>query len=263
MNTENTAIDRPIRKFNPGLLQSDDEIINQFGVREHEFNLVREVLMNNIGTPACQHILVVAPRGHGKTMLLARAAAEIRRDEELGPHLLPIRFTEESHEIDGLADFWLETLFHLAREISVENFPLSQELLATHADLSMRWRERDLEGLAQAVLLDAADRLDRRLVLMVENMQSLLSSVDDEFGWKLRYVLQSLPEIILVATATSRTAELNDPSAPFFEFFCLVHLQPLTTKECLRLWTEITGQSPHSREIRLLQILTGEIPAFS
>ncbi len=260
---EDSAIARPIRKFNPGLLQSDDEVINQFVVRQHEFELVRDVLVNNIGTPSCQHALVVAPRGHGKTMLLARVAAEVRRDKELGRQILPVRFMEENLEIDSLADFWLETLYQLAKEISNENFSLAQELLATHADLSMGWREQGIEGLAQAAVLDAADRLDRRLVLMVENLQSLLSKMDDEFGWKLRNAMQSFPQVILVASATSLFEKLKDPSAPFFELFRYVNLKALSEKDCLRLWTELTEQSPQSHEIRPLQILTGGTPAFS
>lgn len=257
---EDSAFARPIRKFNPGLLQSDDEIISQFVARRHEFELVREVLDNNISAPSCQHVLVVAPRGHGKTMLLARVAAEVRRDEELEQHLIPVRFMEESQEIDGLADFWLETLYQLARELSDKHHAMAQELKKTHADLSMRWREQGIEGLAQAAVLDAADRLNQRLVLLVENMQSLLSNMDEEFGWKLRSALQSLPQIILVASATSRFEELKDPSAPFFELFHCVYLKALSPSECLRLWTEITGQSPHIHEIRPLQILTGGNP---
>ena len=80
-------------------------------VRNHEFGMVLEVLRGNTESSSCQHILVVGPRGRGKTMLLARVAAEIRTDDELSARLLPVRFMEESQEISGIADFWLETLF--------------------------------------------------------------------------------------------------------------------------------------------------------
>ena len=62
-----------IRKFNPGTFLSDEEVIEQFVVRKCELNIVLEVLRGNIDSPSCQHVLVVAPRGRGKTMLLARA----------------------------------------------------------------------------------------------------------------------------------------------------------------------------------------------
>ena len=84
--------DRPIRKFNPGSFQSDEEVIEQFAVRRRELNMVLEGLRGNIDSPLCEHVLVVAPRGRGKTMLLARVAAELNTDEELSECFLPVRF---------------------------------------------------------------------------------------------------------------------------------------------------------------------------
>ncbi len=251
---------RPIRKFNPGLLQSDEEVIAQFAVRQNEFGIVSEVLRTNIDAPSCQHVLVVAPRGRGKTMLLARVAAGLRGNPVFARHLLPVRFMEESQEIYDLAGFWLETLFHLAREIETDHPELARELSDTHGALSARWREAGLEGIARAAVLDAADRLGRRLVLMVENLQSLCETVDDDFGWQLRGVLQSEPQVMLLATATSRFEALEDAAEPFFELFRIVHLQPLTTEECRRLWTVVGGQDLGRQEIRPLEILTGGNP---
>lgn len=252
--------DRTIRKFNPGVLQSDDEVVGQFVVRQHEFGVIRDVLRSNIDAPSCQHVLVVAPRGRGKTMLLARVAAEIRRDAQFSRSLLPVRFMEESQEIYGLADFWMETLFHLTKEIAGDNPSFARELSETYAALSWRWRDEGLEGLARAAVLDVADRLDRRLVVMVENVQSLFASVDAGFGWELRAVLQSVPQVMLVASATSRFKGLEDPQAPYFELFRLVHLEALNTEECGRLWAVVSGQTPHTHEIRPVEILTGGSP---
>ena len=79
-------------------------------------------------------------------MLLARVAAELRTDAEFSGFLLPVRFMEESHEIFDVADFWLETLFHLARESAASYPELARELRETHSDLSGHWRERALGG---------------------------------------------------------------------------------------------------------------------
>ena len=95
---------RTIRKFNPGTFQSDDEVKAQFVVRKRELDVVLEVLRGNIDSPSCQHVLVVAPRGRGKTMLLARVAAELRTGSEFSGCLLPVRFMEESKEIFNMAD---------------------------------------------------------------------------------------------------------------------------------------------------------------
>ena len=251
---------RPIRKFNPGMFQSDDEVVKQFVVRQRELDLVLEVIRNNIDSPSCQHLLIVAPRGRGKTMLLARVGAELRTNKSLSERLFPVRFMEESQEIVTLADFWLEALFHLAHANATGNPELSQELLVTHADLTDRWRDTNIEGYARAAVLAAADRMGQKLVLMVENLQTLCGDVDKDFGWKLRQTLQSEPHIMLLATATSRFKGLDDATQPFFELFRIVDLEPLNTVACRQLWNMVSGDAQTSREIKPLQILTGGSP---
>ena len=253
---------RIIRKRNPGLLQSDEEVREQFVVREHEFATVLEVLRGNIDADSCQHTLIVAPRGRGKTMLLARVTAELRADAELASCLVPVRFMEESDEVFNAADFWLEVLFYLALAIDKQDPEFARSLRDTRADLTSRWRERELDERARAAVLEAADALGKRFVLLVENLQALCANVDDDFGWKLRKTLQTEPQIILVATATSRFEGLDDAREPFFELFRIICLAPLNTAQCRRLWEVASGAAASEREIRPLEILTGGSPRF-
>jgi tetratricopeptide (TPR) repeat protein len=252
--------ERVIRKFNPGLLQSDQEIKDQFVVRSHELGLVLEELRANITSPSCQHILVVGPRGSGKTMLLARIAAELRNHGDFADALLPVRCMEESQEIFTLTDFWLETMFHLANEVDQHDAAMARELRETRAALAPRWREQTTEAQARAAVLDAADRLGKRLVVILENLQSLCRDARDEFGWQLRQVLQTEPQIILLASATSRFRALDDVDEPFFEMFRIVCLEPLDTEESSRLWQIVSGKPATLLEVRPLQILTGGNP---
>ena len=249
-----------IRKFNPGLFQSDKELIEQFVVRNRELEMVLDVLQGNLDSPSCQHVLVIARRGMGKTMLLARIAAELRARNGSFRRLLPVRFMEESHEVYSVGDFWLETLFHLEREIADDEPEFSRELRITRADLKTRWRERDMAVRARAAVIEAAEYLDRRLVLMVENFQSLCRSVDQDFGWGLRQALQTEPRIMLLATATSRFEALDDARQPFFELFRDFILNPLNMTECKRLWRSISEDGKSDEEIRALHILTGGSP---
>lgn len=260
-NSEHKLTSPPqVRKFSPGMYQSDKEIISQFIVRNHELKITLEVLHGNIKSSSCQHVLVVAPRGRGKTMLLARVAAELRTKDRFSEHLLPVQFMEESQEIFNLDDFWLETLFHLAREVTTYDSTLAQELRKTHAALTDRWQEREIGDRARATVLAAADQLGRKLVLMVENLQALCESVDKDFGWKLREALQSEPQIMLLASATSRFESLDDVEQPFFELFRIVSLERLDTKNCQILWEAVSGKEASAREIRPLEILTGGSP---
>ncbi|MXW64710.1 MAG: AAA family ATPase, partial [Bacteroidetes bacterium SB0668_bin_1] len=256
----NESSNRLVRKFNPGTFQSDEEVIAQFVVRQRELGIVLDVLRGNIDSASCQHVLVVGPRGWGKTMLLARVAAELNADDKLSECLLPVRFMEESHEIFNLTDFWLETLFYLVRESASRDPELARELREVHAELVKRWGEETLADRVRATVLDAADRLGKRLVLMIENMQDLCANVEEDFGWQLRETLQSEPQVMLLATATSRFRGLDNVEQPFFELFRIISLAPLDTEECRHLWKVVSGDHVSGREIRPLEILTGGSP---
>ena len=75
---------------------------------------------------------------------------------------------------------------------------------------------------------------------MVENLQTLCGSVDDDFGWQLRAALQSESQIMMLVSATSRFEGLDDAEEPFFELFRVIDLAPLTTEECHCLWQAVS-----------------------
>ena len=66
--------------------------------------------------------------------------------------------------------------------------------------------------------------------------------VDDDFGWTLRKTLQTEPQIILVATATSRFEGLDDAREPFFELFRIISLVPLDAAQCGLLWKVVSSR---------------------
>ena len=254
-----------IRKFNPGMLQSDEEVIGQFAIRQRELAVVLEALRENIDAPppSRQHPLLIAPRGRGKTMLLARVTAELHTDPRLASRLFPVRFMEENHEIANSAEFWLETLFHLAREVEAtgDHPDLAQELQGTHAHLATRWQQKDIARYIRNVVLDAADRLDRKLVLMIENLQDLCDAQNDPsstLGSELCRTLEEDPRIMLLGTAIHRP----EGAAPLTELFQPIRLEPLNIADCQRLWQMASGDEVTEREIRPLQILTGGSPRF-
>ena len=249
-----------VRKFNPGVLQSDEEVVAQFVIRQREFGILMDVLRGNIASSPCQHMLVVAPRGRGKTMMLARVAAELRSNEVLRREFLPVRFMEESYEVFDLADFWLDVLLYLAPEVACHDAEAADQLRQAHAEFSRRPPGAEVEESARTVALETARRLGRKLVLMVENCQSLFDDVDDRFGWGLRKTLQTEPNVMFLGTATVRMAALTDVEAPFYEFFRTLLLAPLPLSECRVVWEAVSGETRSEREIRPLQILTGGDP---
>ncbi len=249
-----------IRKFNPGVFQSNQEVVDQFVVRHKALETVLRVVKRNLASESCQHALIVAPRGMGKTMLLARLEAELRLDGSLASDLLPVRFMEESYEVADLTGFWLEVLFQLGRECSRQGLDAGAELDAAHASFRARWRDTHLRLEVLVAIERGLASIGRRMVLMVENLQALSETWHSDDEWGLRRVLQTVPEIMLIGTATTRFKSLEDADRAFFDLFRLIELGPLTTKECAALWNMATRQNLTAREIRPFEILTGGSP---
>ena len=245
------------RKYNPGFL-TDDELVASFCVRTAEFEMLVEVLRECTG-PSNPHQIVIGPRGSGKTILLLRVAAEVRRDAELAAGFFPVVFAEESYEVGTAGEFWLECLSHLA--VQAPRREDGPDLQRTFEALRTVRDDRELADRCLGALLDFSDREDKRLVLMVENLNMLFRDMADaDAGWRLRKVLQTEPRIVLLASATSRFDEIDDPKHALYDLFSVRTLRPLDTSECATLWEAVAGRCPQRGTIRSIEILTGGSP---
>ena len=246
-----------IKKYNPGFL-TDDELISSFCVRMGEFESIIETL-HDTGASSNAHTVVIGPRGSGKTHLLLRVAAEVRREAALAG-LFPIVFAEESYEVATTGEFWLECLGLLAEQAPAAE---RDDLRLSYNDLRSMPLEDD-RALAERCLgslLDFADRQGKRLLLVVENLNTLFAEMADPYmGWRLRKTLQTEPRIFLLGSATSRFAEIDHPEHALYDLFRVITLHPLDTGECEALWSTVSGQPAGTQPVRPLQILTGGNP---
>ncbi|MDE0150155.1 MAG: tetratricopeptide repeat protein [Rhodospirillaceae bacterium] len=245
------------RKYNPGFL-SFDELVAIFCVRTAEYDSLIEALRECSGS-ANTHQLVIGPRGSGKTSLLLRVAAEVIRDADLSARFFPIVFAEESYEVSTAGEFWLECLSRLADQAPAGKGGVDLHL--TFGELRAIQDDRTLEARCLGVLQDFADREEKRLVLIVENLNMMFRDMgDDDAGWRLRKALQTEPRVVLLASATSRFEQMSDPKQALYELFRVIRLHPLDTEGCATLWQTVSGQARAPQTIQALRILTGGSP---
>ena len=248
---------RKVKKYNPGFL-SDQELVDSFCVRTGELALLVEALRESTGN-SNPHAIVIGPRGSGKTTLLLRVAAEVRRDPALEAAWFPVVFPEESYGICSCGEFWLQCLLHLAQQ--APHGDDEPDLHCTYEELLTVQDDRILSDLALAAILDFAATQGRRLVLLVENLNSLFNEIGDpEVGWALRKTLQCEPRIFLLGSATSRFEEIDNSKRPLYDLFQVHTLKRLDTEACATLWRSVSERDIDPRAIRSLEILTGGNP---
>lgn len=242
--------------YNPGFL-ADEDLIEQFCVRTREFESIRAALRTcaSSGSP---HLIVIGPRGSGKTTLLLRVAAEVRSNAALSRGLLPVALAEESYGVSTCGEFWLECLYHLADQAP----PVADiDLRRSWDDIKATADDETLELRSLAALTQFAAAAEKRLVLIVENLDMMFRDMmDEDAGWRLRHTLQNEPRIILLASATTRFAEIDHPDRALYDLLRSYTLEGLDTSECAALWAKVAGKEPPRDRIRPLEILTGGNP---
>ncbi len=243
----------PSMKYNPAFL-TDEALIASFVARQAELARILEVIRDNTDG-SNQHLLVIGPRGIGKTTLVLRTAAEVRRDLELRAAWYPVTFGEETYQVTTPGEFWLEALFQVGEQTGEARWKRAhEELLAERDDGRLRLR-------AIAQLMDFADEQGKRLLLVVENLNMLLGGqISSDDVWVLRQALMNEPRIMLLATATSRFEEIDDYNSALYELFRIIELDPLDQGEAQAIWAANTGQDVPAIQMRPLQILTGGNP---
>lgn len=236
-------------RFNPGF-QSDEESVQNFIVRKADLSLVLSPLREDAAIPP--RILIVAPRGAGKTTLCRRVLAEVHRDSTLSSRWHPVFFGEESYAITTPGEFFLECLFHIQDR---SDDPAIKE---AYASALSHPGEKELVDLALKTLWGYSKRIGKRLLIIVENFQTIL---DDQIGSGAKDLLRRLSDADLfgvLATSVSQLATKENVALP--PDFLRLDLKPLSRDECRALWNSLSGQDIKLDRIRPIEILTGGSP---
>lgn len=239
--------------FNPAF-QTTQQSIDGFAARAD----ILDDLLGLLRAPlreANNHALILGPRGFGKSTLVRRIIAEIETDAALGARWEPVALPEEPYEVSKLSELWLEALRRLA---DTRHDPALSRL---HAELK-RDRDDDRVGrVALDALRDWATRHERRILLVVENLDMLFdNALDAQTEWALRKVLQSEPSLMLLATAVRRFEGLEAHDRAFYEALQRFELPPLTPAEIADLWHGATGHRPPIPRCQAVRVLTGGNP---
>ena len=253
---------------NPDILKKDD-LIRGFVARQ----ALRDRLIDDLrregpgGSP--QHQLIVGQRGFGKTTLLRRLAYAVEDDAELRAGWLPLVFPEEQYNVATLADFWLNCADTLSDALARSGEEDASGML-DGAIQAVKGRGEERTSEALRILVDAAERAGRKLLLLVDNIDIVFDRIGEEKEWDFRRTISGERRLHITG-ASSRTIEATyNYGRAFYDFFEIHHLKGLDDDEALAVLSrlaELSGNQQASLTIRqrrgrikTMRLLTGGNP---
>lgn len=231
--------------YSPSL--KDPALLRRLTVGKSRWRLLEtlvEAVRAEIGREVHQHQLLIGPRGSGKTHLLTLVVERMTSDPELRAHVLPVQLPEEV-VVRQPADLFIRILERLENRLVSDDLGAGRaRALAECRDSRHRLRsENDEERaliLAHGALEEIAEMLQRLLLVVVENLDSVLYTGYSRKNvapakWSLRRALMESRGLMMLAAAPVFFDEIADGSAPFYEFFRIHELAELSTDEMLEL----------------------------
>ncbi len=235
-----------VSRFSPN--RTDPKVLEVIFVQRHRLAEVwLERLRDSVLTGAKHHLLAVGPRGCGKSHLVNLLVHRLRKDPAVAQRVRIAQLPED----EATTSFWK----FLLRILRALNFAYADEFPLPPRD--------QLDGAADdrraAVLKDyLLNKLDgRTLLVVVENLDDVMRGLKDEGQKRWRAFLQEHAVAATLATAQQLTEDISDRDRPFFNFFQIEHLQPLSADEALSLLRKIAEQTGNTSLATFLQTATG------
>ena len=221
---------RFISRFSPNRTAPED--LEKIHVQRHALlDETVELVRESARTKNKHHLLFVGPRGCGKTHLLSLLNHRLSKQADLDERLR-IAWLNEDETSTSFLELLVRIYQALAGRYPTE-FP-AQELDGVFGEAP----ERAREAIGTTILRGAGKRT---ILILVENLDGLFQQLDGAEQRTWRAFVQNHPIFATVATAQSLFAGVADQERPFFGFFDVRHLQPLSADDATELLRKIAA----------------------
>lgn len=247
--------------YNPAS-QDPEQLLAEFIDRKGLLERILDIIRHNGPDQPQQHLMLIGPRGMGKTTLLCAIKHRIDQDPELKAAWRPLLFQEEQYNLGDLADFWLESLRHLEA---------AMHRPAQIAERLLDQNPGDLAEQAQEAFFALLAESGQRALLLIDNLNDIFRDIDDgQALHSLRALWMTDPRAMVIGAAPSYFAAITQVDQAFHDFFRTFTLDRLNQQELEQLLrgyaqrlgddrvSQILDQAPE--RVAALRILTGGNP---
>jgi energy-coupling factor transporter ATP-binding protein EcfA2 len=242
--------------YNPHLLAQQD-LIDTFVARR----TLLDDLLDDLGRGGGQHHLLVGRRGSGKTTLLLRLAAAIEDDKQLAKKCIPLRFPEEQYNVSRPSDFWMNAIDALVDALEDQGDRLAANRLESSLAELDPLDEAGRSERSLALLEGWAKQAKRLIVLLVDNLDLVLDRLAKSL-WELREALSIDNRLVVVGASSRFIEEAIDYQSPFYDFFRVHELGPLSEDEARQVIFSLAQRANTPKVAEVLEHDPGRFKAL-
>ncbi|MBL8196021.1 MAG: winged helix-turn-helix transcriptional regulator [Blastocatellia bacterium] len=204
---------------------------------------VTESIVDSISTSSKHYILLIGPRGIGKTHFTSLIYHRLKDIAAFQEKAVIAWLREEEW---GVSSF-LDLLIRLLRAtLSEESSPTIAEQINKLYEIPIK----NAEALAKNLLEELVG--NRTLVILMENLNQIFKGLGDKEQRKLRAYLQNNPFCTILATSQSLFDGVSLRDSPFYGFFQIKYLKPLNLEESTELLKNIANHKKDNELARLI-----------
>ncbi|WP_300703932.1 ATP-binding protein [Bacteroides sp.] len=241
---------------------TDEQAKKLFIARKKQFEIIMDTLDRTQEDDMPQHQLIIAQRGMGKTTLLKRIEVELRT----GPwnkRFIPLLFPEEQYNVRNLSEFWLNCIDALADVIELEHKKeMVSEIDQVVGNLAGITDDNERANEAYGFLIAAAKRLNRRPVLLIDNLSLIFDRMDIKEQHTLRSLMSANGAPLIIGASSIMMEGTTDYQAPFYDAFRIHHLNKLKIEELTEILINLANITHESRVIPSIHLHAARLRAL-
>lgn len=231
---------------------SHTEIIENFVVRTKEFDRVMADIRTTETGSSFQHYVFAGRRGAGKSTLLRRIQAEVCTNPDLDKRFIAVNLSEEQTGIYRLHDLW----DYVIRDLQGKGHKIK--------DLDWEAFKDDPKAYTRQLYLlihECLKKAKKHLILLIDNIDRILRNIGKEANL-FRELLMNYNDVRIIGGSTIMSEQFWKYDLPFYQFFSIKKLKPLSFEEIKLLLTHWSTVKKLPKINELIQQQPGKIQAI-